>query len=68
MRCRMLRKVSAGPTMMVPGMVGLSTEAPTTPQRDAELVHGVGDDAGAVAQRLEALDHALRAGAGPPSS
>ena len=31
MRCRMLRSVSAGPTMMVPGMVGLSTEAPTAP-------------------------------------
>ena len=32
MRCRMLRSVSAGPTMMVPGIVGLSTEAPTTPR------------------------------------
>src|SRR5688572_28064124 len=27
----MLRMVSAGPTMMVPGIVGLSTEAPTAP-------------------------------------
>ena len=59
MRWRMLRSVSAGPTMMVPGMVGLSTDAPTDARRDAEFVHGIGDDAGAVAQRLEAPDHAL---------
>ena len=31
MRCRMLRTVSAGPTMVLPGMVGRSTEAPMTP-------------------------------------
>ena len=31
MRCRMLRTVSAGPTMVVPAMVGLSTDAPITP-------------------------------------
>ena len=30
-RWAMLRTVSAGPTMTWPGMVGLSTEAPTTP-------------------------------------
>ena len=60
MRWRMLRSVSAGPTMTVPGMVGLSSEAPTATARDAEFVHGVGDDAGAIAERLEALDHAVR--------
>jgi hypothetical protein len=27
----MLRMVSAGPTMIVPGIVGLSVDAPTTP-------------------------------------
>src|SRR5262245_17242526 len=31
MRCTMLRKVRAGPTMVLPGMVGRSTEAPITP-------------------------------------
>ena len=31
MRCRMLRTVSAGPAMVLPGMVGRSTEAPMTP-------------------------------------
>ena len=31
MRWRMLRTVSAGPTMVVPGIVGRSTEAPMTP-------------------------------------
>ena len=60
MRCRMLRTVSAGPAMVLPGIVGLSTEAPMTPRRDAELVHGVRDDAGRIAERDQALDHALR--------
>ena len=60
MRCRMLRTVSAGPTMVLPGMVGLSTEAPMTPRRNAELVHGVGDDPGRIAEREKALDRALR--------
>ena len=31
MRWRMLRTVSAGPTMVLPGMVGRSTDAPMTP-------------------------------------
>ena len=31
MRCRMLRTVSAGPAMHLPAMVGLSTDAPITP-------------------------------------
>ena len=31
MRCRMLRTVSAGPAMDLPGMVGFSTDAPITP-------------------------------------
>ena len=60
MRWRMLRTVSAGPAMVLPGMVGRSTDAPMTPRRDAELVHGVRDDAGRIAQRDEPLDHALR--------
>ena len=60
MRWRMLRTVSAGPAMVLPGMVGRSTDAPMTPARDAELVHGVRDDAGRIAQRDQPLDHALR--------
>ena len=31
MRCRMLRTVSAGPTMVLPAIVGRSTDAPITP-------------------------------------
>ena len=60
MRWRMLRTVSAGPAMVLPGIVGRSTDAPMTPRRDAELVHGVRDDPGRIAQRDQALDHALR--------
>src|SRR5882757_3149850 len=51
-----LRTVSAGPTMREPAIVGRRICAPTTP----ELVHRVRYDPGRVAEREEALDHALR--------
>ncbi len=54
----MLRTVSAGPQISLPGSVGFSVESADHAFRHAELVHHVRDQAGAFAERKKALDRA----------
>ena len=54
----MLRTVSAGPTISLPGKVGLSARGADHAFGHAELVHHVGDQAGAFAEREEPLHRA----------